>query len=106
MKSKLVNVDNHGVKYQVLCFRCPGCAEMFDNDGYHMIPVNTTEHSPAWSFNGNLEAPTLSPSILTSKNDPQKCHSYLKDGVFEFLNDSTHSLAGQRVEMPHLRTRT
>lgn len=45
--------------------------------------------------------PTLSPSIL-SKTGPDGvriCHSHLRAGVFEFLDDCTHSLAGQHAPM-------
>jgi Family of unknown function (DUF6527) len=64
---------------------CPGC------DGAVMID-NT------WSFNGNAERPTFEPSILTTGSDSQ-CHSFLRDGQWQFLSDSTHKLAGQTVPM-------
>jgi hypothetical protein len=44
-----------------------------------------------------LEAPTFSPSILVRTHDGRICHSYLRDGVWEFLTDSTHHLAGTSV---------
>lgn len=98
----LRHVDDHGVKYDCLMFACPGCAEMHNNDGIHMLPVNTTDHSPSWTFDGNLDKPTLSPSILTGKGGPQICHSFLVGGEFQFLGDSTHQFAGQTVPMPDL----
>lgn len=102
MKAELRTVDDHGVVYDVLAFVCPGCAEMHSNSGLHMLPVNTTEHAPSWTFDGNLDAPTLEPSILTGRGTSTICHSFLRGGVFEFLTDSTHSLAGQRVPIPDL----
>lgn len=106
MKATLRSVDDHGVKYSALMFSCPGCAEMHENDGIHMLPVNTTEKQPSWDWDGNLDAPTLHPSILTGKGNPERgvCHSMLRGGVFEFLADCTHSLAGQHVPMPDLPT--
>lgn len=108
MKSMVRHIDDHGVKYNGLAFVCPGCA-LDGSSGLHMLPVNTTEHSPAWTFDGNLEAPTLSPSILThhetSDTDSRPtfvCHSFLRAGVFEYLSDCTHALAGQHVPMPDL----
>jgi hypothetical protein len=98
-------VENKGIKYQCLAFVCPGCAEMHSNSGLHMLPVNTTEHSPSWDWDGNLEAPTLSPSILTGVGEnPSRgvCHSYLKAGVFEYLGDCTHSMKNQHVPMGDL----
>lgn len=101
MKSMLRMVDDHGVKYQVLVFVCPGCTEDYGS-GLHILCVNTDVHSPSWTWDGNLEAPTLTPSILTRSGDNFVCHSYLKVGVFEFLSDCTHALANQQVSMPDL----
>lgn len=98
MKSMLQTINDHGVVYQALAFICPGCA-LFSGSGLHLLPVNTTEHSPSWDWDRNLKYPTLYPSILTGRGTKNVCHSYLKEGVFQFLNDSTHALAGQSVEM-------
>lgn len=89
------------VDFYALMFVCPGCKE-FGGSGIHMLPVNTTATKPAWTWDGNLEKPTLSPSILSAKGTDQQCHSYLKNGMFKFLGDCKHSLAGQEVEMPDL----
>ncbi len=102
MKSMLNTVDENGLIYNCLAFVCPGCVEMLGDSGLHMLPVNTTVKTPAWTWDGNLIRPTLSPSILTGKDSPNICHSFLRDGIFEFLSDCAHSLAGQKVEMPDL----
>lgn len=104
MKAMLRHITWSQGDYDALCFVCPGCAELTPTgSGLHMIPVTTTEHRDSWTWDGNLEAPTLEPSILTNKNDPSKrCHSYLRAGVIEFLGDCAHSLAGQRVPLPDL----
>ena len=107
MKAMLRHVaigDDETRWYDCLAFICPGCLlRDTEGTGLHMLPVNTDKTSPSWEWDGNLEAPTLSPSILTGKNDPDfKCHSFLRAGVFEFLSDCTHSLAGQNVPMPDL----
>jgi hypothetical protein len=123
MKSMLCHVDDHGKRYDSLAFVCPGCALErdegikdddgkvipFRESGLHMLPVNTDQTKPAWTFDGNEEAPTVSPSILThheqSDTDPRPtyvCHSFLNAGVFQFLGDCTHALAGQFVPMPDL----
>lgn len=108
MKASLRTVDDHGVKYEALLFICPGCANG-NGSGYHMLPVNSTTKSPSWNWDGNIEAPTLSPSILThgiftdGGYDPKGiCHSFLRNGVFEFLSDCTHQYAGQSVPMPDM----
>lgn len=74
---------------------------------------------PMWTFNGDEEKPTLSPSILVRGTKPISdqeaerimrgeniepipivCHSFVTDGKIQFLTDSTHALAGQTVELP------
>lgn len=107
MKTKLQTVHADGITYDVLMFVCPGCVvgEPFDgHQGIHMLPVNSEVKKPSWTWNGDLEAPTLHPSIKTSDKPPNNfvCHSFLTDGVFQFLNDSTHSLAGHIVAIPDL----
>lgn len=106
MKAQLRTVSNYGgtESWPVLAFVCPGCIEMIGGSGLHMLPVNTSAKSPQWDWDGVLDAPTLSPSILTygrsGTND--RCHSFIRGGVFEYLADCTHSLAGQRVPLPDL----
>ena len=101
MKSTLRNVDDHGIKYQALMFVCPGCVTE-DREGIHILPVNADIDKPSWDWDGNLEAPTLHPSILTTPHDGPLCHSFLRAGVFEFLPDSQHSMSGTSVPIPDL----
>ena len=105
-----------------LRFDCPGCGEP------HI--VNVGEGRPGWSFNGDFERPTLSPSVLVRTghycNTPPVpgncacdfqqrfpdeepwdwpcsiCHSYVRDGRIEFLPDCTHALTGQTVELQEI----
>lgn len=105
MKTKLRTVNANGVTYEALMFVCPGCVAGGPNgyDGIHLLPVNcdlTEINKPAWNWNGDLEKPTLSPSILSQGYC--RCHSFLTDGVFNFLTDSDHPLSGQSVPMPDL----
>lgn len=87
-----------------LSFHCPGC------ELGHGVPV---DGSRGWVWNQNLEKPTLSPSILvTYPANPDAaeefkewrtkriCHSFVTDGRIQFLNDCTHELAGQTVDLP------
>ncbi len=101
MKSQIRNVNDHGNVYQALAFMCPGCME-FQGSGLHLLPVNSTTKSPSWNWDGNLEKPTLSPSILTGRGSEKICHSFLEAGVFRFLSDCTHSLVNRLVEIPDL----
>ena len=106
------HAQNDGTKYDALAFICPGCEEpqtlsdgsIYQPTGLHMLAVNTTVESPSWDWDGNLEAPTLAPSILTRFGVSGVCHSFLRAGVFEFLADCTHRFAGQQVPIPDLPT--
>lgn len=82
-----------------------------------------------WRFNGDLVTPTIDPSVLVRSghfaqhfneggscwceynavhaDNPAPfvcylCHSYVRDGLIEFLPDSTHALAGQTVALPEV----
>lgn len=75
-----------------LAFWCPGC------DQPHMPRVGGVN---PWTWNGDTERPTLTPSILvTSGCAEDRCHSFVTDGRIQFLADCGHSLAGQTVEIP------
>jgi hypothetical protein len=58
-----------------------------------------------------MEKPTISPSILVEySHDPRIegvsprmkfiCHSFVKEGMIQFLSDCNHDLAGQIVALP------
>jgi hypothetical protein len=105
-----------------LLFWCPGC------DGAHAVKHGAGP-GPRWSWNGSLDKPTFSPSILVQGMDltekgradldawreagcprrvepfetvPTVCHSFVTDGRIQFLSDCTHELAGQTVDLPDL----
>lgn len=80
-----------------LFFHCPGC------DIKHAVTVGEGP-GPRWGFNGDYERPTFSPSVMVRYpwgNPPVEtiCHSFVTDGQIQFLNDCTHSLAGQTVPL-------
>lgn len=102
MKAMTRQIDDHGNVYQALVFWCPGCEELIDS-GLHCLPVNSPNKTPQWMWDGNIEAPTLSPSILSHFNNRQLiCHSFLRSGVFEYLGDCSHSMVGKHVPMSDL----
>lgn len=64
--------------------------------------------TPNWTWNGDTDKPTLRPSILThwqagdGNGNPEPdivCHSFICEGVVQFLNDCTHEMAGQFIEL-------
>jgi hypothetical protein len=76
-------------------FYCPGCqhAHVFYTSG-----VKT------WGFNGNMESPTFTPSLLnrceTHLNPKQRrCHLNLIEGKLHFHGDCSHDLAGKVVDL-------
>lgn len=90
-----------------VCFRCPGCAQAGEGAEYHNIRVEgwTDGNGHCWSWNGSMERPTFTPSILVQAtygedNHPVVCHSFVTDGQILFLDDCTHPLKGQRVLLP------
>lgn len=95
-------------------FLCPGCKDWHATDN-------------RWVFDGDVEKPTLSPSVLVRSghfisdykegdgcwckynaehpNDKASfhcylCHSFVRQGKIEFLEDCSHALAGQTVDLP------
>jgi hypothetical protein len=81
-----------------MTFHCPGCEEA------HLIPI---DGSHGWEWNGSFDKPTFSPSILvTWGNHPghRQCHSFVRDGQWQFQADCTHALAGKTVPMVDLPT--
>jgi len=56
--------------------------------------------TPCWSWNGSVDAPTVKPSILTKGGDGDEvCHSFVNDGMVQFLPDCSHAFAGKTVEL-------
>ena len=91
---------------------CPACRDVEISRGYtdpadggvageHAVPFSGER---AWSFNGDLARPTLSPSLLLTYThvgaDKFVCHSFVRAGRIEYLPDCTHPFAGQTVDLP------
>lgn len=115
MGVKLWPIDN-SEKYpgqEEYIFHCPGC------DIGHKFVVKWNEQkkqehidwckqrgftynaTPIWTFNGSMELPTFSPSLLMCPDEPsRRCHSFVRDGKIQFLDDCFHKLKGQTVEIP------
>lgn len=95
---------------------CQGCRTP------HMVVI---DGHGAWGFNGDYEKPTFTPSVLTTgtkyeidadgEADTSRpvrdrngtlvklvCHTFVKDGMVQFLDDCGHEFAGQTLPLPHL----
>lgn len=85
---------------------CPAC------EGPHAIRIEGGP--PVWTFDGNYDKPTFSPSILLfhteTADDNDKplpapvrvtlCHYFIKAGQIVFCSDCPHKLSGQTVDLP------
>jgi len=82
-------------------FWCEGCA------AYHEVwSSKTTRRKSGWEFNGDMYAPTFSPSYLSGLPDDKgngfskyRCHLYIKDGYLQYLPDCHHGYAGMSIPM-------
>lgn len=102
-----------------LTYWCQGCKD------WHMI---RTKGATAWGWNGHVDRPTFTPSVLVTtghyvngrspgncycdfaERHPeaakgcrwkcQRCHTFITDGRVQFLGDCTHELAGQTLDLP------
>lgn len=83
----------------------------YKSDRHHAwlvwCPACDSPHSfdERWTFDGNHERPTFSPSMLVRWRDPEGgvqhvCHSFLRAGVWQFLDDCTHALRGVTAQAP------
>ena len=73
-----------------------------------MIPVQirgTRAGTGNWTWNGDTGNPTLRPSISTRMDYGDKnrqtiiCHTWVNDGMAQFLDDCSHELAGQTLPL-------
>lgn len=65
------------------------------------IPVITRgkrEGTGNWTWNGDLDKPTLRPSVLTWTNT-DRCHMWVTDGQVHFLNDCSHEFRGMVTDL-------
>ena len=105
-----------------IAFMCPGC------DALHVVRTqDATGVGPQWRWNGSFTAPTLEPSVRTTTGhyvtrekqsgwcdqsggtepcDCTCCHSFVRDGRIQFLNDCTHQYAGQTLPLPDIEDNT
>ena len=78
-------------------FFCPGCRDT------HAVNMRVRSDGPRWTYNGDVDRPTFTPSILHTVDWPdgrEVCHSFVRDGRIQFLSDCTHALANRTVDLP------
>jgi hypothetical protein len=96
-------VNNDGRIYTQHYYWCPGC------DTLHAVAINPGKNGngAGWTFTGTLEKPTYTPSELTTwtygegeTKKEHRCHTFITDGVIDFLSDCTHELRGKVPMIP------
>lgn len=85
------NLGPRGGKMYV--FHCPGC------NFSHPFEVDAP-NGAGWKWNGSMDRPTFTPSLLCNQGTDFVCHSFVTDGKIQFLGDCHHDLKGQTVEIP------
>lgn len=124
--SKVHTVQGGTLSHIFFCPAC-NCGHGFNVEPNKSNGVGGTV--PVWTFNGDFEKPTVRASILVRhyRNppvDPETgdfakdeqgsyliengklkggkdimCHSFITDGKIQFLDDCTHELRGQTVDL-------
>ena len=98
-RAKLHPVTDKDDKLVGYSIWCEGCDE--PHHIYTSYPGGQN-----WEFNGNLESPTFSPSLLVfgipasgAYPGHPRCHSFVRNGQMEFLSDCEHKHAGLTVPL-------
>lgn len=81
--------------HEAYTFHCPGCKQL------HVFTTkNEGRQHPIWVFNGNVDKPSFTPSLLCNPNHlPTRCHLVLIDGQIHYQGDCYHELKGQIIDM-------
>jgi hypothetical protein len=107
-------IEANGVESAQLGLFCPGCGIA------HFVNVKPwRDGCPVWTWNGDRSKPTFAPSLLVGWNgvkgdddnprhpyatsERRVCHSFVREGQWQFLGDCTHALRGQTVAIPPFR---
>lgn len=74
-------------------FWCPGCGR------------GHVYQTPRWTFDGNVDYPTFSPSLLMFTTElgsnvrKTECHLFVKAGMMAYCSDNPHTYNGQTMPM-------
>lgn len=104
--AKVIEEHSESGAVEACYFDCPGCG----SHHYLAIRPNKLPNGASWTYNGNPDAPTFSPSLLrrvdrSNRSEPRPdmvCHSFVTDGKIQFLGDCTHALVNQTIDLPEV----
>ena len=89
---KLARLTSEDESQIDMMFYCPGCK---CNHSYRIKGKD-----PVWSWNGDTDKPTFSPSLMVWRSRPEiRCHLYVENGMIRYLGDCHHELASKTVPM-------
>ena len=74
-------------------------------DAYFWYCVGCKKAHPlpkSWTFDGDFERPTFTPSFKHSWNDSRVCHYIITNGRVYYCSDCTHAFADVTIDMPDL----
>lgn len=92
--ARVVEGQHPDGKHWAWLFDCPacGCTHFADK---------------RWTFNGDKDNPTFTPSIRVSHRDPKGkervCHFHVRNGAIAYENDCTHEMKGKTVPLPETK---
>lgn len=93
--TEVIEYVHNGIDNKEILFYCPGCKMS------HSVRVKGKE--PVWGWNGSLDKPTFTPSILVrvihENEEKLRCHSYVTDGNIQYLSDCKHNLKDQTIPL-------
>jgi hypothetical protein len=73
-------------------FFCVGCEHA------HVFSIAGNK---IWTFDGNVEMPTFTPSLLNDSPD-QRCHLNLTKGKIQYHLDCSHDMKGKLIDLPEM----
>lgn len=97
VNQEFVDCSIEEVEYLELKFPC-----ILEKRILPVILKGKREGSNNWTWNGDINFPTLKPSISTKQSlngELVVCHSFVNDGIVEFLSDSTHDKSNMKISL-------
>ena len=94
---------------------CPGCLAHYKSSPDHQgmyewalerLSMHCLNVRDVHKFDGNVDLPTFEPSLMWNFTTGYVCHSFIRNGMIQFLDDCTHPLKGQTVELPEIEEET
>lgn len=100
---RIYTSESQTVPYMTVAFWCPGCRTEHPYrvvaPGFTEADVRATHPNGCWAWNGSMEKPSFTPSLMCNPNREDQCHLYVTDGKLLYCGDCHHDLRGQIMDM-------